>query len=87
VVLEHPRTGSLVLLTDDASVLGWAIGLPADQAAVAPADSLLNLAAGGADTDATGIAAAERVPDSLSPTTDPSDPTPTNPAPRWAGRR
>ena len=40
VVLERSAHGSLVLLTEDAEVLSWAIELPADLAAVVPADSL-----------------------------------------------
>ena len=45
-LLEIVRTSSadrqVVLLTEDADVLGWAIELPIDEAAALPADALLN---------------------------------------------
>ena len=45
-LLEIVRTCStgrqLVLLTEDAEVLGWAIELPIDEAMALPADALLN---------------------------------------------
>ncbi|MGQ0833193.1 MAG: hypothetical protein ACT4OV_16125 [Microthrixaceae bacterium] len=43
----------IVLLSDDPKVLGWAIELPADQAEVVAAESLLNLAEGSVETKAT----------------------------------
>jgi hypothetical protein len=49
VLLECPDRGPVVLLTDDADILGWAIGLPEEEAAVVPADALLNLTVLGAD--------------------------------------
>jgi hypothetical protein len=73
VILHGTGTGPLVLLTDDADVLGWAIGLPADQGTVAPADSLLNLGAHEADTQSSD--------------SDPSDVAPRTLARRRAGQR
>lgn len=55
VVLGRTGAGSLVLLTEDTDVLGWAIELPADQAAVVPADSLLNLSAAQADINSDPV--------------------------------
>ena len=43
----------VVLLTDDPATLGWAIGLPEEQAAVVSTDSVLNLLAPAADTMGT----------------------------------
>ncbi|MEO7430353.1 MAG: hypothetical protein ABIY48_13330, partial [Acidimicrobiales bacterium] len=51
LVLEH--SGQLLLLTEDPELLGWAIGLPAAQATVAAADSVLNLWPRRADTKVT----------------------------------
>jgi hypothetical protein len=53
VLLNHEGQGPLVLLTEDPEILGWAIGLPAEQGAVASADSVLNLSHRKADTKAS----------------------------------
>lgn len=46
----------VVLLTDDPAILGWAIGLPNEQAAVVSADSVLNLLPRAAETMGTDSA-------------------------------
>lgn len=53
LLLGHKDPGPLVLLTEDPEILGWAIGLPAEQGAVASADSVLNLSPRKADTKAS----------------------------------
>lgn len=73
VVRTSSGMGPLVLLTDDADILSWAIGLPADQGTVVPADSLLNLRALTADTQ------------TFAPS--PTDATSESPARRRAGHR
>jgi hypothetical protein len=50
LVVTRSVEGHVLLLSEDAAVLGWAIELPADVATILPAHSLLNLAAPGADT-------------------------------------
>lgn len=41
IVLDRSAAGSLVLLTEDAGLLGWAIELPADVGAAMPTDAIL----------------------------------------------
>ena len=53
LLLSHEGQGPLVLLTEDPEILGWAIGLAAEQGAVASADSVLNLSPRNADTKAS----------------------------------
>jgi hypothetical protein len=71
LVLEHSSEGSLVFLTEDADVLGWAIELPADAASVIPAEALL--------------ATIDLQPTTEPPSDDLAIPTAS--APRWAGQR
>lgn len=91
LVVEASSAVALVLLTDDADVLGWAIELPADRGAVVPADALLDLTASVTD----GHAARPPVLELAAPTNthrdhldhNPEPDAPTAAAPRWAGRR
>ncbi len=98
-LLEIVRASSahrqIVLLTDDADVLGWAIELPLDEATAVPADALF-APVRHADTDLRvapePVAAAVDITELLSHEPDPDpdpDPEP-EPAPtarRWAGQR
>ena len=97
-LLEIVRTCStgrqVVLLTEDAEVLGWAIELPIDEAMALPADALLNrMRAGDTDHRATAVpvavsVAAVDITTSPSPDPDPDpDPEPAPTARRWAGQR
>lgn len=81
VLLECRERGPVVLLTDDADILGWAIGLPADEAAVVPVDALLNLEALGAD-----ISTGARTTVTLRPSTDEATTDHDTSARRSAGR-
>ncbi|MEQ1787708.1 MAG: hypothetical protein ABL966_11690, partial [Acidimicrobiales bacterium] len=90
-LLETVRSRSadhqVVLLTEDADVLGWAIELPIDEAAALPADALL------ARMRRTNSDAGQAAPASVDITAHASDPDPEpepEPAPiarRWAGQR
>jgi hypothetical protein len=98
-LLEIVRSSSshrqLVLLTEDPEILGWAIELPVDEAAAAPAEALIaRMRQPAPDLRAAPLLSAEPVPvpvaagDVQSPSPDP-EPTPA-PAPtarRWAGQR
>ena len=98
-LLEIVRTCStgrqVVLLTEDAEVLGWAIELPIDEAMALPADALLNrMRAGRHRPSGHGGArcgvpvAAVDITTSPSPDPDPDpDPEPAPTARRWAGQR
>ena len=88
-LLEIVRTCSadrqIVLLTEDAEVLGWAIELPVDEAAAVPADALLARIQSPADTDLRPRAGARHGRPAAAgrhhhPPV-PTDPTPPNPTP------
>lgn len=95
VVVERSSAAPCVLLTDDADALGWAIGLPADHAAVVPAASLLALAGSGGgqavvelselDDGASTTGDAAETPSPDHPDHLDSDPSSAS-AGRWAGR-
>lgn len=80
-LVEAARQRPVVLLTDDAELLGWAIELPSEVGRVVPAGAL-NLSADPADDDQMERAVVEL----SEPATSESD-APTMSAPRWAGRR
>lgn len=92
-LLEVVRHGAaarqLVLLTEDAEVLGWAIELPIEEATAMPADALLarmrRSNQGLTSTPATATSAPESI-DITTSTTDP-DPEPAPTARRRAGQR
>jgi hypothetical protein len=96
-LLETVRAGSttrqLVLLTEDAEVLGWAIELPVDEATAVPADALLaRMRQRTPDLrQRAQVATAESVDiTSSSPDPDPDpdpEPAPAPTARRWAGQR
>ncbi len=85
-LLEVVRTASasrpLVLLTEDAEVLGWAIELPADEAVALPAEALLARML--RSNQGLAPAASGGAVDITTSTTHP-EPAPT--AHRWAGQR
>jgi len=101
-LLEAVRTSSatrqLVLLTEDAEVLGWAIELPAEEATAIPADALLAsmrtpapdlrtpVVAVAAPVDITGPATGPDPDPEPAPDPDP-EPAPAPTARRWAGQR
>jgi hypothetical protein len=77
VVRDRSATGSLVLLTEDADVLSWAIELPLDIATTVPAGTLLSAAE----------RIAQHLPETAPQPTNADSATPTTSAPRWAGQR
>jgi hypothetical protein len=95
-LLEIVRTSSahrqIVLLTDDADVLGWAIELPVDEAAAVPADALfapvraVTTDLRDAPEPAAFVAAAVDITELPSNDPDP-EPEPAPTARRWAGQR
>lgn len=78
LVVTKSCEGPVVLLTDDAATLGWAIELPAETAAVVAGDSLAEIDLGGSPVDLATAAAEIAVTPSHSSEA---------PAQRWAGHR
>jgi hypothetical protein len=68
LLVERQSEAPVVLLTNAAEVLGWAIELPAADGTVAPADSLLNPLRSLADTQGTHPIRALRDADPTAPT-------------------
>jgi ABC-type taurine transport system ATPase subunit len=68
LLVERQSEAPVVLLTNAAEVLGWAIELPAADGTVAPADSLLNPLRSLADTQGTHPIRALREADPTAPT-------------------
>lgn len=89
VVRDAAAARQLVLLTEDAEVLGWAIGLPVEEASAVPADALLARTRRSNQGLTPTVPASGSAPESLDITTSTTDPDP-EPAPtarRWAGQR
>jgi hypothetical protein len=79
VVRAASATRPLALLTEDSDTLGWAIELPAEEAAALPADALLNRLQRVSQSPAATAAVDITTPD--------SDPESAPTAHRWAGQR
>lgn len=88
VVRAATADRQLVLLTEDAEVLGWAIELPIEEATAVPADALLarvRRANQGLNPTVPTAAAPAEVDITTTPTDPDPEPSPT--ARRWAGQR